>query len=208
MLHNDDRHDGDTPFDDGGADAEERPAVLVRTTIQIPVSVQRLEDPRAPEGICLGTFIGERLVARCAMPDDAIRQLLDMNLFADPVKLGLFVVEENPGLQCRLFAFVPSDKLRDADAPDEPWKASVPTYEESRHTNAAADGATSYGDDDDSDMGDDPRVLLGHIVRFDHDRKHGDDLAAEAIDILQKIIQGGPLDEADTKAIDALLDSL
>jgi hypothetical protein len=51
-------------------------------------------------------------------------------------------------------------------------------------------------------------VLLGHIVRFDSDRKHTDDLAAEAVDILQKIIVGGPLDEADSKAIDDLLDSL
>ncbi|MCU0626909.1 MAG: hypothetical protein MUF21_10570 [Gemmatimonadaceae bacterium] len=51
-------------------------------------------------------------------------------------------------------------------------------------------------------------VLLGHIVRFDADRKHSDDLAAEAVDILQKIIGGGTLADADNKAIDDLLDSL
>jgi hypothetical protein len=50
-------------------------------------------------------------------------------------------------------------------------------------------------------------ILLGHIVRFAGDRKHPDDLAAEALDVLQKIIAGGPLSDANQKAIDDLLDS-
>jgi DNA-binding GntR family transcriptional regulator len=48
-------------------------------------------------------------------------------------------------------------------------------------------------------------ILLGHIVRFAGDRKHPDDLAAEAVDILQKILTGGPLADASRKAIDDLL---
>ena len=51
-------------------------------------------------------------------------------------------------------------------------------------------------------------LALGHIVRFAGDRKHPDDLAAEAVDILQKILTGGPLADASRKAIDDLLDSL
>jgi hypothetical protein len=204
----DERPDGADPFGGENTGDDERPAVFVTTTTAIPISVQRMEDERAPEGVCLGAFIGERLIARCAMPDDAIQHLLRLDLFADPVPLGLFAYEEEPGLQCRLFALVLPDKLKDSDSADEPWKESVPSYEQSRDLDDDEDPAV-FGDvDEDGERTRRETVLLGHIVRFDSDRKHNDDLAAEAVDILQKIIVGGPLDEADVKAIDDLLDSL
>lgn len=199
--------DGTEPFDGETGGDDDRPAVFVTTTTAIPITVQRMEDERAPEGVCLGAFIGERLVARCAMPSEAIEHLLKLDLFAEPVPLGLFAYEEEPGLQCRLFALVPHEKLKDADSADEPWKESVPSYEQSRATDDR--DAELFGDaDEDGERERRETVLLGHIVRFESDRKHNDDLAAEAVDILQKIIVGGPLDEADTKAIDDLLDSL
>ncbi len=205
----DERPDGVNPFDGDEGGDDERPAVFVTTTTAIPITVQRMEDERAPEGVCLGAFIGERLVARCAMPDDAIQHLLRLDLFSDPVPLGLFAYEEEPGLQCRLFALVPPDKLKDSDSADEPWKESVPSYENSRSTDDMDAEAELFGEaDEDGERRRMETVLLGHIVRFESDRKHNDDLAAEAVDILQKIIVGGPLDEADTKAIDDLLDSL
>jgi len=212
MFDNDDadeRPDGAERYDgEPGGDAD-RPAVFVTTTTAIPISVQRIEDERAPDGVCLGAFIGERLVARCAMPEDAIEHLLRLDLFADPVPLGLFAYEEEPGLQCRLFALVPPDKLKDSDSAHEPWKESVPSYEQSRSTGDAGADAELFGDaDENGERSRMETVLLGHIVRFDSDRKHTDDLAAEAVDILQKIIVGGPLNEADSKAIDDLLDSL
>ncbi len=206
---NAERPDGAEPFDDQSPGEDDRPAVFVTTTTAIPITVQRIEDERAPDGVCLGAFIGERLVARCAMPDDAIQHLLRLDLFADPVPLGLFAYEEEPGLQCRLFALVHPDKLKDTDSADEPWKESIPSYEQSRSTDDIDSDAAIFGDpDEDGERQRMETVLLGHIVRFDSDRKHNDDLAAEAVDILQKIIVGGPLDEADSKAIDDLLDSL
>ena len=205
----DERPNGPDPFDGENGGDDDRPAVFVTTTTAIPISVQRIEDERAPEGVCLGAFIGDRLVARCAMPDEAIEHLLRLDLFSDPVPLGLFAYEEDPGLQCRLFALVPPDKLKDSDSADEPWKESVPSYEQSRSTDDMDADAELFGDvDEDGERRRMETVLLGHIVRFESDRKHNDDLAAEAVDILQKIIVGGPLDEADTKAIDDLLDSL
>lgn len=201
--------EGAEPFDGETGGDDERPAVFVTTTTAIPITVQRMEDERAPEGVCLGAFIGERLVARCAMPSEAIEHLLRLDLFAEPVPLGLFAYEEEPGLQCRLFALVPHEKLKDADSADEPWKESVPSYEQSRATDESVSDTELFGDaDEDGERERRETVLLGHIVRFESDRKHNDDLAAEAVDILQKIIVGGPLDEADTKAIDDLLDSL
>jgi hypothetical protein len=223
MFDDDDARGPDDLPSGEGEGADERPAVFVTTTQAIPISVQRLEDHRAPDGVCLGAYIGERLVARCAMPGEAIDHLIRLDLFKEPVALGLFAYEENPGLQCRLFALVPTDKLAELEHADEPWKASVPSYELSR----GLEDDDEADDDDEDEEGDDEddealpeeielatgrqrleTVLLGHIVRFAADRKHADDLAAEAVDILQKIIGGGTLADADHKAIDDLLDSL
>ena len=77
--------EGSDAFEGEAASDDERPAVFVTTTTAIPITVQRMEDERAPEGVCLGAFIGERLVARCAMPSEAIEHLLRLDLFAEPV---------------------------------------------------------------------------------------------------------------------------
>ncbi len=177
-------------------DGPQRPAVFITTSQPVPLVVSRLDDERAPEGVALAAYIGGRLVARSAMPAEAIERLLALGLFTEPVPLGLFAYEEEPGLQCRLFALVPSGLLSAAAHADEPWKASVPSYED----------RVAEGDDEDGPSLE--TVLLGHIVRFAADRKHPDDLAAEAVDVLHKILTGGPLADASSKAIDDLLDSL
>jgi len=184
----------------GGAgeesEGEPRPAVFVTTAQPVDVRVDRLTDERAPEGTALGAFIGDRLIARSAMDAESVDRLLALGLFDEPVPLGLFAYEEEPGLQCRLFALVRSDALREAANADEPWKASVPSFED-REDNEDGEGGPSM-----------ETILLGHIVRFATDRKHPTDLAAEAVDILQKILTGGPLSDANQKAIDDLLNSL
>jgi hypothetical protein len=194
----------------GDVDGEEKPAVFVTTREPIALVVSRLDDPRAPESSALAAYIDGRMVARSAMPPEAIERLVDLKLFEEPVALGLFAYEEAPGLQCRLFALVPRAAL-EADAhAAEPWKASVPSYEAMR--DADDDMDDEMGDDDDED-GDDESpfetILLGHIVRFAKDRKYPDNLAEEAVDILTRIIHGAePLQDADRKAIDDLLGSL
>ena len=48
-------------------------------------------------------------------------------------------------------------------------------------------------------------LLLGHIVRFQRDRKHPDDLAMEAGDVLQTIVAK---ESATTEVVDKLLEDL
>jgi hypothetical protein len=200
-----DGDDSDEEEDDGDDDEEEeddedgpqRPAVFITTAQPVAIRVDRLDDERAPEGSVLGAYIGDRLVARSAMEPEAIDKLLALGLFQQPVPLGLFAYEEEPGLQCRLFALVPSGTIAEASQADEPWKASVPSYEESLKQH-----------EDDEDGPHLETILLGHIVRFAADRKHPDDLAAEAVDVLHKILTGGALSDANAKAIPDLLDNL
>jgi hypothetical protein len=192
----------DDPLEFSSDDEDDaRPAVFVTTREPIKLVVSHLDDPRAPESSALAAYIDGRLVARCAMPAEAIDRLIALRLFDAPLPVGLFAYEEAPGLQCRLFALVPREQLEAAAHEHEPWKASVPSYE--------ASATTSDDEDDDSETPPYETILLGHIVRFATDRKHPDDLAAEAVDVLQKILTGGdPLHDADQRAIDDLLDSL
>lgn len=202
----DDEFEGEDADEEGDEDDDEeededgpqRPAVFITTAQPVAIRVDRLDDERAPEGSVLGAYIGDRLVARSAMEPEAIDRLLGLGLFQQPVPLGLFAYEEEPGLQCRLFALVPSGSLTDASQADEPWKASVPSYED----------AMRASDDEDDEGPHLETILLGHIVRFAADRKHPDDLAAEAVDVLHKILTGGALSDANSKAIDDLLDNL
>jgi hypothetical protein len=182
--------------------------VFVTTREPVPLRIEALDDPRAPDGSVMGTYIDDRLVARSAMPAEAIARLLQLRLFEEPVPLGLFAFEESPGVQCRLYALVPRAALEAGEHAAEPWKASVPSYEATR-------GAGRARGDDEGEEGEEGEpppfetVLLGHIVRFAGDRRHGENLAAEAVDILQRILHGADsLKDADTKAIDDLLGSL
>lgn len=195
--------DADEGSDDEAPEGEQR-AVFVSTAIPVQVSVAPLDDDRAPDGSALGSFIGERMVARCAMPREAIDRLMEMNLFSEPVPLALLVVEEEPGLQCRLFALIPTERLEEGgeDHANEPWRASVPSFEDRPDT---GDGEADEGDDDDTTVA---SILLGHIVRFEQDRKFADDLTAEAVDVLQKIVLGGQLIDANARAVEELLGSL
>lgn len=201
--------DGESDEDASAEEGEQKPAVFVTTREPVTIQVTQLDDPRAPDSSALASYIDGRLVARSAMPPEAIARLIELHLFDDAVPLGLFAYEESPGLQCRLFALVPRSLLQAEVHNAEPWKASVPSYEA-----ALDDGDEDDDEDDDDEEGEDEDVpfetiLLGHIVRFEKDRRHPDDLAAEAVDILQRIINGAePLQDADRKAIDDLLGSL
>lgn len=205
--------DNDAEDEFSESDEQARAAVFVTAPEPVNLSVTHLDDARAPESSALAAYIDGRLVARSAMPREAIARLVNLHLFDDPVRLGLFAFEEAPGLQCRLFALIPRASIEPEAHAAEPWKASVPSYE------VPGDQDDDEDDDDERDEDDDDEesgelvpfetILLGHIVRFDKDRQHPDNLGLEAVDILQRIIHGAEsLEDADKRAIDDLLGSL
>jgi hypothetical protein len=193
-----DEDEDEADEEDGEGEEEDLPAstVFVATATPLEVSVGPLPDERAPDGVCLASRIDGRLVARCAMPGESIERLVALKLFEEPVLVGLLAFEGEPGIQGRLVALVPASRLTEGgdESENEPWKASVPSFEEEH--GGAEEGAGLAA------------ILLGHIVRFDRDRKHPEDLAQEAVDILQRVVAGTPMSDAAAKAIDDLLDSL
>lgn len=178
---------------------------LAGTENPIVIRVRPIEDQRAPEGtVCLGTFIDERLVARCVVPPELHETLERHHVFGVPVRLVLSAREGPPGLQCQLFALapLPPEAVRDADAdaeeePDEPWAGSLP---------GARYEAAVEGEEGGAGRVEEPIAVipLGQIVRFAHDRRHPDSLSLEAADVLGRIVQGRVVEVVDKVLEDIL----
>ena len=213
-----------------------RPATVLAATDQpVPLEVREVADDRVPEGMtCLGTFLDGTLVARCAVPPEAVEFFAEQHLFDEPRQLVLAAREEEPGLRCELYALVPMPE-REApvadDEPEEPWLASVPSYEDAVARAEEEDEeeddlddddlVDDDGDDDDEEEDDDvlaalhgahadgrpmAAVLLGQIVRFQRDRKHPDSLPLETVDVLARIVSGRVVEVVD-KVLEDLLGS-
>jgi len=188
-------------------DGEGKVSVLVATSTPVQVRVEPVEDDRTPDGsVCLGTFIGERLVGRRVAPTEALDELREFRLFEQPVHLGLVAYEESPGLQCRLLALLPADRFPLSEEQEEgeedesePWKASVPVPEFELESESADSAETPSLED-----GAAVPVYLGNIVRLSKDRKHPEDLAAEASDVLMTVLTGSVSEVVDRVLEDLL----
>jgi hypothetical protein len=166
--------------------------VLAATDRPVPLSVRRIDDDRVPEGMVgLGSFLDQRLIARCAVPTEVAAMIEEQELFEQPVQLVLAAREEAPGLQCRLFAVVEVPQQGE-DEPREPWADSVP-------------GAGFDQEDEEEAEPAQAMVFLGQIVRFERDRRHKESLALETADVLRRIVEGQAVDVVD-KVIEDLMD--
>ena len=197
-----------TPPEPEPEPGEIRPTALAAAEQPVDLSVRLREDERTPEGmVCMGTYRGERLIARCVIPPETWEQVAEFELFSEPVPVVLMAREAPPGLQCQLFALLalPVELVEGDDEEDEeeddddeaPWAESVP--------------GTSYdrqvADDDEDDEGEEDRVVafpLGQIVRFDRDRIYPESLPLETADVLRRLIEGRTYEVVD-KALEDLL---
>jgi hypothetical protein len=184
-----------------GAPSDRPAAVLAATDRPVAIEVREIADDRVPDGMgCLGTFLDSKLVARCVVPPGAAAYFAKHGVFDEPRQLVLAAREEDPGLQCELYAIVPlpPEPMGDDEDEDqpEPWAASVTSsqYEQV----VAAERAESDGE---RPMA---AVLLGAIVRFQKDRKHPESLPLETIDVLARIVSGRVVEAVD-KVLEDLL---
>ncbi len=194
----------DDPFASQPEDDALRPAsALAGTDRPVPIDVREIADERLPADMrCLATYLGGNLVARCAVPPGTLDYFQRHRLFDGPRQLVLAAREEDPGLRCELYAIVPMppEPLEEGDDEAPPWAASVPSsdYERVVAEARAQDEAVP-----DAPMA---AVLLGHIVRFQRDRKHPASLPLETVDVLTRIVSGQVVEAID-KVLDDLLDA-
>lgn len=204
MPDDEQQHPTDPPRD--------HPATVLAATEQpVPLEVREVPDDRVPPGMtCLGTFLDGALVARCVVPPGAVEFFAEQGLFDVPRQLVLAAREAEPGLRCELYALVPMpqrDLPSSEEEPEEPWAASVPSFEA-----AMAAAATDDDDDERADGVAEPdgrpmaAVLLGQIIRFQRDRRHPDSLQLETADLLARIVSGRVVEVVD-KVLEDLLGS-
>lgn len=187
---------------EAGGELPRAAGVLAATDDPVPIDVRQIDDDRVPEGmLCLGTFLDGQLVARCAVPPDAMEFLTRHQMFDAPRQLVLAAREEEPGLRCELYALVPMPRETDLDGEgrdvEEPWAASVPSSQYEREVEGK--DAERY-----EDAAPVAAILLGQIVRFQKDRKHPESLPLETVDVLAKIVSGRVVEVVD-KVLEDLL---
>ena len=165
--------------DEPEAEGPEPGMALVMTDAPVEIEVAPIEDERTPEGmVCLGTTLRGKLIARCVVSPDMWSLVDRTGMLRGPVPLALSAIEEDPGLQCRLFAVTRlPPEAEDEEQENEPWAASVPRYED-------------VVENDEEETPRQAAVLLGFIVRFEKDRKFKDSLSDEAVDVLRKLVSG------------------
>ena len=175
-------------------DAVPVPAAIAATAEPVQLVVSLIQDDRVPaEMVCMGTYRNGRLVARSVMSPEAWEQIQAHGFFNEPLQVVLVARVAPPGLQCQLFAMVPLPE--EAEEPEEPWSASVPS---SSYEASVADEAAES---------EDPEVApvpLGNIVRYQRDRVHPESLPLETADILKKIIEGEAAEVVDRALADLL----
>ena len=97
-------------------------------TLEIPMEViaKRIEyDPLPENHACVATYIGERMIARAAIPEDLVEDFCET--VSGPVYLALITFEAEPGIQGRFIAFVPMERIHKIRLKKEPWLASLPS---------------------------------------------------------------------------------
>jgi hypothetical protein len=180
--------------------------VVVTHPEPIWLEARPIEHNAVPEGeVALAYYHEGQLLARGVVSDEAVKAI--NGILVNPVSVALAATEDPQGnIDARFCLVLPVDPDKwptdDEDAPEEPWRESVPSAPtfETEYDN------TTPGEDDD----DRPRVALlpiGNVIRHARDRNHPDNIARDVREMLVNLMEGKASDAIE-KAIDDLLRSL
>jgi hypothetical protein len=173
------------------------PFIVVTHPEPVSIHTRRVESDRVPaDHVAIGFYSGDHLVARGAVPPNAIEPL--RQLLSKPVTLALAATQDDDGnIDGRVCVVLPMpEDAEEESEPDEPWKTSIPE---------PPPGIESGSGPDDGS----PRLALlplGNVVRPARNRRHSD-VASDAREMLDNLLSGRGRD-AVSRAIDDLLDSI
>lgn len=217
------------PHDDEQApEPGERPeGVIVVSTAPTEVRFVLRDDVAVPEGmVCLGVYLGERLIAQDARPPAVAERLVQYG--GGMAKLVYATAPDGGGLTGYLYALLPAEGLtdllagleEDEDEEEAPWTASARAYEAAVGDEDEEDDeeddivdAELEGDDDEEEGDEDEEeegeaqvlVPLGAIKRVY--RSHPDSVEAEAADVLAHIV-AGEVTTVDAQTVEQFLKGL
>jgi hypothetical protein len=187
---------------------------LVVVTHPEPVRLEArpIEHEAVPEGeVALAYYHDGRLLARGVVSPEAVKAI--DGILIDPVSVALAATEDQEGnIDARFCLVLPVDPDKwpndDEDAPEEPWRSSLPNAPKFETGFESRDDDVPRSADDDEE--DPPRVALlpiGNVVRHARDRNHPDNIARDLREMLINLMEGKASDAVE-KAIDDLLRSL
>ena len=206
------------PTDDQSSEGGERPeGVIVVSTAESEVRFAIRDEVAVPEGmVCLGAYLGERLIAQDARPPQVAERLVEYG--SGLAKLVYATAPDGAGLTGYLYALLPAEGLTDLLAgleEDEEEDSEAPWSESARAYEAAV------GDDEEDELEDDEEgdeedgeeeegeaqvlVPLGAIKRVY--RSHPDSVEAEAADVLAHIV-AGEVTTVDAQTVEQFLKDL
>jgi hypothetical protein len=176
--------------------------VVIPHPTPIALEARSLRHNAVPQGaIGLGYYFDGRLIARSVVAAEAIDTI--QTLLSEPVSVALAAREDDQGnIDGRICLVLPMDgDAADDDVEDpEPWRASVPAppaeVDGSAGSAARAEGQPQFA-----------LLPIGNVIRPAGDRRHPDDVAHDAREMLDTLLAGGGRD-AVSKAIDDLLRSI
>lgn len=210
------------PPDEQSPDPAERPeGVIVVSTAETEVRFAIRDDVSVPEGmVCLGVYLGPRLIAQDARPPQVAERLVEYG--GGLAKLVYATAPDGTGLTGYLYALLPAEGLtdllagleEDEEEDEAPWTASARAYEAAVEEEDAEDELDDEDeedeegeDDEDEEEEGEAQVLvpLGAIKRVY--RSHPDSVEAEAADVLAHIV-AGDVTTVDAQTVDQFLKGL
>lgn len=213
--------DFDPPNDEETPEPGERPeGVIVVSTAPSEVRFALREEVTVPEGmVCLGVYLGERLIAQDARPPQVAERLVQYG--GGLAKLVYATAPDGTGLTGYLYALLPAEGLTDLlagleeedDDEEAPWTASARAYEAAVGDEDAEDELEDDEDEDGEEEEDEEEeegeaqvlVPLGAIKRVY--RSHPDSVEAEAADVLAHIV-AGEVTTVDAQTVEQFLKDL
>ena len=210
------------PSDEQPSDSGERPeGVIVVSTAESEVRFAIRGEVAVPEGmVCLGAYLGERLIAQDARPPQVAERLVEYG--GGMAKLVYATAPDGAGLTGYLYALLPAEGLTDLlagledeeeeDSEDAPWTESARAYEasigdEEDDEDELEDDDEEGEEDEDEEEEGEAQVLvpLGAIKRVY--RSHPDSVEAEAADVLAHIV-AGEVTTVDAQTVEQFLKGL
>jgi hypothetical protein len=180
--------------------------VVVPHPKPIALEARSLRHTAIPEGaVGLGYYYDGHLIARSVVAAGALETI--KSLLSVPVSVALAAREDEEGnIDGRICLVLPVDEDHEDDSAEtdpEPWRASVP--KPPTEVDAAAESVAG----EQAGSGEPQFALLpiGNVVRPAADRHHPDDVAHDAREMLDTLLNGGGRD-AVQRAIEDLLRSI
>ena len=196
-------------------DPTERPdGVIVVSTAETPLHFALRDDVAVAEGlVCLGAYLGGRLIAQDARPAPVAERLVAYG--GGSARLVYATAPDGAGLSGYLYALLPAEGLAELlsgmtsdedDDEEEPWTEAARAYEAAVEDEDDEDDDVEEEDDEDEEEGESQVLIpLGAIKRVY--RSHPDSVEAEAADVLAHIV-AGDVTTVDAQTVERFLKDL